>query len=130
MLRAYEAFAEEREPSGSILVNWGRALAASGEHGKALELFTEAIRREPQNANAHFNAGDLLYAMGAYAEAAQSYESALRVDPANADGWFVLGNALARLDLPDGAKIAYGQALALAPDHPGARGNLEILSAA
>lgn len=129
VVHAYEAFVQHQEPTPDILVNWGRALQASGQLERALTVFTEAIKRDPDNANAYFNCGDLLYQLGEYADAAHLYESGLRHSPLHSEGWFVLGNCLARLNLPEGAKIAYGQALRLNPRHNGAKHNLESLAA-
>lgn len=130
VLAAFESYVEDREPTVEILVNWGRALEASGDHERALSCFTEALKRDPRNANAYFNCGDLLYKMEQFADAAHIYESGLRETPLNPQGWFVLGNALARMDLPDGARIAYRQCLALDTSHAPAKNNLEFLDEA
>lgn len=129
LLTAFEEMASRAEPSVDDLVDWGRALAGSGEYDRALACFTEAIQRAPQLANAYFNAGDLLYRLEAYADAAHVYEAGLRHDPRNPEAWFTLGNALAQLNLEDGAKIAYDQALSLAPDHERARHNRSLMAA-
>ncbi len=128
MLGAYEDFSQRHEPNADVLVNWGRALEASGESERALQCFTEAVKREPDHPNAYFNAGDLLYRHGQFADAAHLYESGLRHDPKNVEGWFVLGNSLAQVGLPDGATLAFGQALALDPSHAGALHNLEVVA--
>lgn len=125
ILTAFEEFAENHELTPDLLVNWGRHLAAVGNHDRALHCITEAIRREPNNMNAYFNAGDVLYSLGDFQDAAQMYESGLRLNPSFAQGWFVLGNTLFRLGLFQAAETAYVQTLTLAPNHAEASHNLE-----
>ena len=129
-LRAYEEFGRHCEMTAKILVNWGRLLAGSGATQKALDCFTEAIRRDADDSNAYFNGGDLLYQAGQYADAAHLYEGGLRCNPQFAEGWFVLGNALAQIGIADGAKLAYRQCLAIEPGHVGALHNLDCIRAA
>jgi tetratricopeptide (TPR) repeat protein len=129
LLTAYEAYSKVADPSVGILINWARALAASGENERALQLFSEAIQREPQNANAYFNCGDLLFQMNYIHDAAHLYESGLKHDPDNADAWFSLGNSLAKLGIVEGAVISYERTLLLKPDHLPARHNLEQVAA-
>lgn len=131
VLKAYEAYSYEGVSTDSdVLVNWGRALIDSGEGTKAISCFSEAIKRDPRNANAYFNCGDALYQAGQFMDAAHIYESGLRIMPTHANGWFVLGNALAQIDVIEGARVAYRQALALDPTIEAAQHNLEVISAA
>lgn len=124
---AYQAFAEFHDPSSDVLINWSRALRESGEHEAAYEKLVKAATNEPENANAHFNLGDLLYASGLYADAAEAYQNGLRFAADNAEGWFVLGNAFAQMEVWEGAKLAYHQALQLRPDYPEAQHNLDYI---
>ncbi|HEY3781381.1 MAG TPA: glycosyltransferase [Fimbriimonadaceae bacterium] len=127
---ACETIGEERIPSADFLVNWGRALAEQQDLDGALAKFGAAISRAPENANAYFNCGDLLYQMGHFQEAAEIYQLGLQREPANADAWFVLGNCFAQLNIPAGAKTSYTQALVIAPEHSGAKHNLEVVAEA
>lgn len=127
---ACEQAGEDRILSADILVNWGRALEAKGETEKALNKYGAAITRSPDNANAYFNCGDLLYRIENYAEAARAYELGLRRDPHNPQAWFVLGNCFAKMQVLQGAKTSYTQALILAPDHEAAKHNLDAVSEA
>lgn len=127
---AYQAFAEFHDPSADVLVNWSRSLRECGEHEAAYEKLLHAVAAEPENANAHFNLGDLLYSSGLYADAAESYQSGLRHQSDSAEGWFVLGNCFAQMEVWEGAKLAYHQALQLDPEHIGARSNLEYVEGA
>lgn len=127
IVEAYATYAEQFKPTGDMLVNWGRALDAMGDVDRAATCFREAIEREPNNANAHFNLGDLFYKLEAFVEACDAYQAGLKIEPASANGWFVLGNALARLGLLSGAEMSYLQALAIRPDYREARLNLETI---
>lgn len=121
---AYQDFAEFHDPSADVLVNWSRALREVGEHEAAYEKLNRAVAAEPNNVNAQFNLGDLLYASGLYADAAEAYQAGLKLASDHADGWFVLGNCFAQMEVWEGAKLAFHQALQLRPDFPEARHNL------
>ncbi len=125
---SYELYSTQMTPTAEILVNWGRSLESGGDFEKALLLYSEAIARNPQDANAHFNAGDLLYRIGQFQDAAHIYQAALKLTPLNAQGWFVLGNSLAQCGIAEGAVIGYRQALILDPTHQEAKHNLQLVS--
>lgn len=128
LLAAYGALAERQQVSPGILVNWGRALEESNQPARALELFQEAVRRAPDDANACLNCADAFARRGAWADAAHLYETALRLVPGNAQAWFTLGNAYAHSGYSDAAVRAYDRCLALAPTHGPARHNREIVA--
>jgi tetratricopeptide (TPR) repeat protein len=127
IVEAYATYAEHSNPTSGMLVNWGRALDSMGDFDRAATCFREAIERDSENANAHFNLGDLYYKLEAFVEACESYQAGLKIEPGSANGWFVLGNALARLGLTSGAEVSYLQALAIRPDYREARLNLETI---
>jgi tetratricopeptide (TPR) repeat protein len=121
---------EDQISDAGVLVNWGRWLEGRGDTDAALQKFGVAITRDPENANAYFNCGDLLYKLGHFKEAARVYELGLRRQPQNADAWFTLGNCFARMNILQGAVTSYNQALVIAPDHEGAKHNLDTVSEA
>lgn len=127
VLEIYEAFAAENEPSNSTLINWGRALMKNGEIQRAINCFSEASKRDPQDANARFNCGDALYAAGSYSDAAHIYESALRLEPRRATGWFALGNCFFQLGMLDGAEISYKEAINIDSSFEDAKSNLAMI---
>lgn len=129
ILSAYEAYqAQGSLMDSECLVNWGRSLFAAGQTNEAVTCFSEAIKRDPNNANAYFNCGDVLYQLGQFSDAAHVYESGLRVKPNDPNGWFVLGNALAQMNILGGAEIAYRQAIVLDPELSAAHHNLSLVS--
>ena len=130
LLLAYAALAERQEPSPGVLVNWGRALEASGQPDRALGLFEEAVRRAPDDANASLNLADAFARREAWADAAHVYENALRLAPEDPQGWFALGNAYAHAGHSDAALRAYDRCLGLQPGHDGAAYNREVVAEA
>src|SRR5580692_8459204 len=57
--------------------------------------YREAIRCNPDDANAHFNLGLLLAKRGALEEAEEQYRQAIRCNPDDANAYFNLGLLLA-----------------------------------
>lgn len=128
LLAAYAALANVQDPSPALLVNWGRAMEDSGQSDRALELFEEAVRRAPNDANACLNCADALGRRGDWSGAAHLYETALRLTPEDAQAWFTLGNAYAHAGHPDAALRAYDRCLGLQPDHAPAVHNRDIVA--
>ena len=128
LVAAYAALAAQQEPTPAVLVNWGRALEASGAPNRALELFEEAVRRAPDDANACLNCADALGRRGDWSAAAHLYETALRLSPHDAQAWFTLGNAYAHAGHADAAVRAYDRCLLLQPGHGPAAHNRGIVA--
>jgi tetratricopeptide (TPR) repeat protein len=59
----------------------GVELYQKGQHEQALELFTQAVSQEPENALALYNQGTALYRLGNFAEAAQAFSASAHRDP-------------------------------------------------
>ncbi|GBG28723.1 TPR repeat-containing protein yrrB [Hondaea fermentalgiana] len=81
--RHYQAYmvsdADDRIASG-LLVRQSCAFAELKQHGRALELLTEAIRLDPENANASYNLGIAYELADDFSRAALAYTSALKID--------------------------------------------------
>jgi uncharacterized membrane protein len=90
-------------------------LKESGSIQQAREHFEEAIRLNPQHAQAHFNLGVLLAATQPR-DAIAHYRDAARLDPNNLQVHNNLANALARQGLFEEAIEHYREALRLAPE--------------
>jgi len=103
-------------------------LESAEQSTRALELFQEAVRRSPDDANACLNCADAFARRGAWHEAAHLYEAALRVVPENAQAWFTLGNAYAHSGYSDAAVRAYDRCLTLESGHGPAKHNREIVA--
>lgn len=106
---------EPRQPH--VLNNLGNAHAAEGEHAKALEAYDQALALTPDYADAAINRALALIALARPIDAARGMAAMLRAQPGSARGWAVLGQAHAASGDQAQAIAAYGQALALRPDH-------------
>ena len=52
-----------------------------GKYDEAIAQYSEALRINPDDADAHYNLGDALRNLGKYDEAAARYSEALRLKP-------------------------------------------------
>jgi WD40 repeat protein/serine/threonine protein kinase/Tfp pilus assembly protein PilF len=105
----------EVRPTASELIDRGEWLRKRGQHEKAIELFTEAIRLEPKNARA-FGRRAFAYCMSReYERAIADFDVAINLNPNNA---YVYGDrALALIELGeyDRAIADSSKAIELAP---------------
>ncbi|MBW0108835.1 tetratricopeptide repeat protein [Pseudonocardia sp. KRD-182] len=77
---------------------------AQGDFGPAMRHYLDALRREPDNAEAHAHLGWLLLQIGQPQDAAESVDRALALDPSLDDAlWFRANIALDGLDDPAAA---------------------------
>ncbi len=76
---------------------------------------------------ATFEEANQLYEQGRYADARASYESLQKEGRVSANLFYNLGNTEYRLNERGRAALEYERALALEPDHPEARTNLELV---
>jgi Flp pilus assembly protein TadD len=86
------------QPSASMLVNLGVALAREGDELAAIEAFREAARLSPRLFDAHANLGSLLLARGEAREALEHLELAARERPGSKPVQEALAAARAALD--------------------------------
>jgi tetratricopeptide (TPR) repeat protein len=71
--------------------NQGVESANGGHWAEAMETFKQAIRLNPDDADAHFQLGYANQQLKQYAEAIPEYKEAIRLNPDNADVYFYLG---------------------------------------
>jgi tetratricopeptide (TPR) repeat protein len=86
--------------------------------------FEQAIKLQPDYAEAYYNRGNVLFAKGRIDEAIADWEKALQIQPDDANAHTGLGNALLRKGAMKEAIAHYDEAMALAPDDPHSRSNL------
>jgi uncharacterized membrane protein/cytochrome c-type biogenesis protein CcmH/NrfG len=99
-------------------------LKQRGQQQQAQGQFEEALRLNPQHAQAHFNLGVLL-ASSQPRTALAHYREAARLDPNNVQVRNNLANALARQGLFEEAIQHYQEALRIAPHDAVTRQNLQ-----
>jgi tetratricopeptide (TPR) repeat protein len=107
--------------------NLAVVLERRGRYEDAAAAVERAITEDAALAPAHKNAGDLHYRAGRYEEAMECYQRAVRADPnLGGDVYLKLGNIRYRRRERDDAVQNWERSLALAPDNPMARNNLEM----
>jgi tetratricopeptide (TPR) repeat protein len=105
-------------------MNLADALARKGQSDEAMVHYEEAIKLQPNYADAYYNRGNVLFAKGRIDEAIADWEKTLQIQPNDADAHTGLGNALLRQGSLKEAIAHYEKALALAPDDPHSRNNV------
>ena len=114
--------------AASLQNNLAVVLERRGRYEEAAAAAERAINEDASLATAHKNAGDLHYRAGRYEEALECYLRATRADPnLGGDVYLKLGNIRYRRRERDAAVKYWERSLALAPDNPMARNNLEMV---
>jgi tetratricopeptide (TPR) repeat protein len=105
-------------------MNLADALARKGQSDEAMVHYEEAIKLQPNYADAYYNRGNVLFEKGRIDEAIADWEKTLQIQPNDADAHTCLGNALLRQGSLKEAIAHYERALALAPEDPHSRNNI------
>ena len=92
------------------LVNLGIALGNLKHYQEALDAYEQAIRLDPDYADAYFNKGIALGNLKRYQEALDACEQAIRLDPNNALAYINKGVTLESLGKNKEAQQAYNKA--------------------
>lgn len=87
----------------------------SGVQQKAVEYFSEAIRKDPKFVLAYYNRGIALQQLGEYRRAIKDYTEAIRLEPSFADAYGSRGTSYENLKEYDRAIKDYDEAIRLAP---------------
>ncbi len=113
----------------AILVLAGPAAAVDrvkGDANPAIATASEAIRRDPRDANAYYNRGNAYAASGDNERAIADYTAAIRLDPAHANAYYNRGNGYSNKGDNDRAIADYTATIRLDPAYANAyynRGN-------
>ena len=102
----------------------GNALLRKGRTSEAIDQFTEALRINPDYAEAHNNLGYALLVTGRTSAAIEQCREALRIDPTYAHAHNNLGNALAQTGRASEAIEHYKQTLRMNPNSADAHSDL------
>ncbi len=95
----------------------GALLLEQGKVDEAIEHFQEALRLQPEYADAHVNLGNARRERLETAEAVESYEEALRIEPRNARAHNNLGEACLELGDASRAQVHLREALGIDPGY-------------
>jgi tetratricopeptide (TPR) repeat protein len=98
----------------------------AGEKNRAIALYEEILKMDPQYAAAYINLGTINFHLRQFARAEDLYRRATVADPAYVLAFFDLGNVLDELQRLDESIAAYRRAVALAPRYADAHYNLAL----
>jgi len=87
-----------------------------GNYTKAIEAYKQAIRIDPDLADAYYNLGLAYNELGFYKDAIEAYKQAIRINPDDAP-YYSLGRAYTLLGLYKDAIEAYKQAIRIDPGY-------------
>ncbi|MDO8653798.1 MAG: tetratricopeptide repeat protein [Undibacterium sp.] len=107
--------------------NLGVAFQGLYQSNEAEVSYRQALKINPEYADALSNLGTILKDKGLLVDAAVCYRQALKIKPAFADGHSNLGNILKEQGLPKEAEASYRRALEIRPDFAEAHSNLGIV---
>ncbi len=98
----------------------------SNENSKSIEALKQAIRIDPDYADAHYNFGNAYVSSGMYKEAIEEYKQAIRINPDFAEVHNNLGGVYVKSGMHKEASEAFWQAIRINPDFAEAYNNLGI----
>lgn len=112
----------------ALAIGWGCVTARRNEdYRSALALWTDTVKKCPDNARAHYTLGDTLRISGEPEEAIAEFRSALQIDPNYAKAHDSLANLLEKIPGQQSEAISeYRAALRLDPDFAYAHYNLAL----
>jgi tetratricopeptide (TPR) repeat protein len=107
--------------------NLGIVYGKSGRYQEAIEAFKEAIRINPDYAEAHNGLGAIYGQSGKLQEAIEAFKQAIRIKPGFAKPHANLGTAYGKLNRLQEAIQALKQAIRINPDYAEAYGGLGLV---
>lgn len=115
----------QQDPDGTESLYWiSLACTATGDHAEAIETAATACRQDPGNPRLHNRLGEAQLADGRVADALANLQVAVQLAGDDADLHVTYAVALFAAGRPLSAREAAGRALALDPQHAGARATL------
>ena len=100
------------------------ALKKKGELDAAVQVHHQALRIQPDFAEAHRNLGDILQKQGKYDKAVEAYQRAIQIQPNYAAAYNNLGIAWQKQGKLEQAIQIYHKTLVIRPNYPQAYNNL------
>ena len=94
------------------------------DYRSAHSIWSDTVRKQPENSRAHNNLGDALLKQAKTQKAISHFRESLRLQPGNAEVNYNLGIALNKLGKPQDAILHYQEALRLKPEYLDAHNNL------
>lgn len=117
-LKSYALRWTKAEPQNSIAWNYlGRAYRANEQSIKAIEAYRQAVRLNPDYAEAWYGLGSVyFYFTDQNMKAIEAYQQAVRIQPDFVDAWEYLGLTYARISQYDKAIEACQQVIRITPN--------------
>jgi protein O-mannosyl-transferase len=116
--RAIELLPTYAASRGGAYANLGNMLVAQGRYSEAVTQFSEALRLNPGNADAHNDLGSTLQQLGDREQAIEHLRTAIRLQPDHGRAHYNLSFPLTDLGDFDGALRELQTARRLLPDEP------------
>ena len=92
-------------------LNEALKLHEAGNIKEAIQLYSDAIKRNPKLAPAYFNRGNAYYDLKQNDQAIKDYTEAIKLNPKDAEAYYNRGNAYRRLRKDDLALKDYNAAI-------------------
>jgi len=102
----------------------GVSNAEEGNYTEAKEAFLEAIKLNPDLAEAHFRLGLAYRELGDTGHTVRAFKEAVRIDPDFAEAYYNLGVTYRETGYEQGALQAFKEVIRITPDNAGAHNNL------
>jgi Tfp pilus assembly protein PilF len=112
-----------------VQIAQGRSLEKQGELTQAAVAYREALKRDPNRADAYLRLAILHDKEGKFKESQEFYQLALKGMPGNPDIYCNVGYSLSLQERWAEAEMNLRQAVALAPEHSRAHNNLGLVLA-
>src|SRR5436190_19085172 len=99
----FESSAEERRPNRDALENARKCYKAGGKYGRAnlfrqaLQSFQEALKYDPEYADAYLGLGQAYLDLGNFRESVEAFEKVIKLNPKSADAQARRAEAYAKL---------------------------------
>jgi hypothetical protein len=100
------------------------SMATQGDLSATVSQFSEALRLNPKDANAHYNLGVAFFRQGNFGKAIYHLSEAIKANPHYAEAHNNLGVALAQQGDLDSAIMHFSKAIRIKPDFQEAHKNL------
>ncbi len=123
----YQYFISQGFKDHRVFSNYGVILKNLGKLKEAELLQCEAIKHNPDFADAHYNLGNKLRDDGKLKEAELSYRKAIEIQPGYANALLNLGNLMKDIGKLEEAELSYRKAIEIKPDFADAHYNMAVL---
>jgi tetratricopeptide (TPR) repeat protein len=105
------------KPDAELLTNLGIVLSQGGQIAEAIDVFVQALERDPAEMRAWLNLATLSYRLERFQESVDAWERVLAIEPDIENGRILQAEALLRLGQLDRARVRLLEVFSECPDH-------------